>query len=105
MPEPSRTPRTYVPWTLSKAHDTGQLVCVSCGLCPGKRYYRPADLKVVFGDMDAHSLAPFMKCERCGKKDYMRAELVTPIGEEAVRIKVRRLVRIKTKRVPVWRDD
>ena len=38
-------------WTLSKAHDSGQLVRVTCVYCSVKHWYAPADLQRLLGDI------------------------------------------------------
>lgn len=47
-----------------------------------------------------------MKCERC-KVESGTLDVTTfvPTGKEAVGLKIRRLVKIEFKRVPVWKDE
>jgi hypothetical protein len=105
---PEQHPKNRPPngsWTLSQAHDVGQLVGVRCGHCPGKRYYRPGCLIQLFGNMECHSLEVSMSCERCGRGDEIRARVFIPTAQERMQMKVRRLVAIMIKRVPVWKDE
>lgn len=92
-------------WLLSSAHDAGQLVRVSCGYHDDRRYYRPADLIQIFGDIDVNRLGRLMKCERCGRRDNIDVEARLLPAQERDRITVRRLVEIKIRKLPVWRED
>lgn len=103
---PEQPPKSnYVIWTLSRAHDVGQLVRVRCRLCPGWRHYMPDDLRRLLGDVDVHGIARRMRCELCGRRDEMQAEVFIPVAAERMRLTVRRLVDIKVRKVPVWRDE
>lgn len=92
-------------WTLSRAHNVGQIVGVRCGHCPGKRYYHPADLMQLLGNVECCHLEMLMKCERCQRGDEISTQVFIPLAEDRQKMKVRRLVAIKIKRVPVWRDE
>lgn len=46
-----------------------------------------------------------MKCEKCGQNDYLKAEIVSASAAERQAIKVRRLVEVKMRKVPVWREE
>ncbi|WP_378947795.1 hypothetical protein [Mesorhizobium sp. ANAO-SY3R2] len=50
------------------------------------------------------SLVHRMKCE-AGDHGTMRVEAIYPTGKEAIGLKIRRLVAIKIRRVPVWREE
>ncbi|RJT23002.1 hypothetical protein D3227_39150 [Mesorhizobium waimense] len=76
-------------WTLSNAHEVGQLVLVRCGLCNVKRWYQPSDLREIFGDVEAELVDSKMSCERCGKNDFMHAETHNPSARERQGIRVR----------------
>ncbi|MEX0956420.1 MAG: hypothetical protein WDZ83_14570 [Rhizobiaceae bacterium] len=78
---------------------------VRCMNCFVTRHYLPADLKTVLGNVDCDDLDGYMKCERCGKGDCIRAEPVSLSAQERQRNRVRRLVRIKWKKVPEWREE
>jgi hypothetical protein len=91
-------------WLLSSAHDAGQLVRVSCHRHDDARYYRPADLIQIFGDVDVNRLDQSMKCELCGRQD-LDIDVRLPSAMERDRIKVRRLVEIKVTKRPVWREE
>jgi hypothetical protein len=90
---------------LSWAHARGHLVQVGCGFHSGVRYYVPDDLIRLFGDVDVQSLERKMKCSRCGRGDNMEVDLRLPSAAERQRMTIRRLVDIRVKRIPVWRDD
>ena len=78
---------------------------MACGYCPGERYYLPNDVVQVLGDIDIHKLAYRIRCERCGRGDNIDAEAYLPVASERMGIKVRRLVEIKVRRIPVWADE
>jgi hypothetical protein len=102
MPEqpPSKRPSA---WTLSKANDSGQLVRVRCAHCNITRHYLPADLQWLVGDIPADAIR--MRCEKCGKREWMRVSFENLPAAERQGIRIRRLVEIKLRRVPVWQDE
>jgi hypothetical protein len=104
MPEQPPKTRNLI-WLLSLAAAHGQLVWVECGYCRGRRYYLPDDLRKVFGDADVNRLARKMRCERCGRSDNMEVDVVLPPPAERVTMSIRRLVEIRVKKTPVWRDE
>jgi hypothetical protein len=65
-------------------------------MCPGWRYYEPADLQRLLGDIDANAVERRMKCERCGKGDSMQAEVLIPVAAERTQLTMQRLVTIKS---------
>ena len=88
---------------LSQRADGSHLVRVSC--CE-PRYYDPADLLTLIGDVPVLALGDHMaKCETCGSRNFIRVRLVSPTGAERARIKVRRLVEIRLIKRPVWRYE
>ena len=92
-------------WTLSNAHEVGQLVRVQCGLCNVRRWYQPKDLMEIFGDVEAELVGGKMNCERCGKNDCMHVQTQNPSARERQDIRVRRLAEIRVVRRMVWRDE
>jgi hypothetical protein len=47
-----------------------------------------------------------MKCERCGDgSGTLDVSTFVPTGREAVGLKIRRLVKIEFRRVPVWKEE
>lgn len=104
MPEQPPKRRTMI-HLLSYAVRWGQLVYVECGYCRGRRYYRPGDLRKVFGNIDVNRLALRMKCELCGRGDNMECDVYLPVAAERARMTIRRLVEIRIKKIPVWRDE
>ncbi|TIS90620.1 MAG: hypothetical protein E5W89_12060 [Mesorhizobium sp.] len=105
MPDTGGRRKRGSAWTLSNAHDIGQLVLVRCGLCNVKRWYQPSDLRDIFGDIEAEQVGSKMTCERCGKNDFMHAETINPTAGERQGIRVRRLTEIRVVRRVVWRDE
>lgn len=101
MPEPYRK-KAY---TLSMAETHARYALVWCRYCKQRRYYRLADLRAVFGDVDCDSVVDHhnwrcTKCDGTGRVD-MRLEEPPADGSGIVR----RLVRIDTIKRPVWRDE
>lgn len=105
MPErrPSRYDRQR---RLCDAHNAGQYIKVRCGLCHGPtRYYYPADLMRLLGDVPVIALQALMRCEKCGHKQYLDIDVVKASAAERAAFKVRRLVEVKVKKLPVWREE
>jgi hypothetical protein len=102
MPEqpPSKRPSA---WTLSKAHRAGQLVRVRCGHCNIARHYVPADLQRLAGDLPAAAIK--MRCEKCGKSEWMRVSFENLPAAERQEIRVRRLAEVRLVRKVIWRDE
>jgi hypothetical protein len=90
---------------LSKAAEIGQLVRVTCAFCRIVRHYQPSDLQELIGDVDVDGIQGRMRCEKCGRRDYMAAVFLFPTARELAEIRVRRLVGIKMIRKVIWRDD
>lgn len=90
---------------LSQANASGgsSLIRVACPYCKLTRHYFPADLIQIFGDIEIDDIMRRTNCEKCQSR--IDAKLIWPSGKEAVGIKIRRLVAIKIRRVPVWRED
>lgn len=102
-------PKPYWPkkndYPLSRLNEGGiRLVRVTCRYCKRTHNYRLDDLIQIFGDMDTDDLPRRMTCEQ-GHTGLMDVEAFSPTGKEAVGLRIRRLVAIKIKRVPVWRED
>jgi hypothetical protein len=75
-------------------------------LCKRTHNYFAHDLIQIFGDVDIDSLMRRMKCERCGDgSGTLDVNVFAPTGKEAVGLKIRRLVRIEFRRVPVWKEE
>ncbi|QPC94731.1 hypothetical protein [Mesorhizobium sp. INR15] len=87
------------------AHNAGQAAKVRCGLCSVTRFYKPAELREVYGNVTIREIGQKMRCMKCDKGEYMDADLLVPLGAEAISIKYRRLVRIEFLRHIVWRDE
>jgi hypothetical protein len=103
MPEP------YWPkhqgFALSDAHALGRIVRVGCGYHKTARFYRPADLKEIFGDIQVDDLATRMYCEKCGSPGYAQIDCLSPSIAELQTMTIRRLVRIKWERRLIWEDE
>jgi hypothetical protein len=91
-------------WTLSNAHDTGQLVRVYCGPCCKKRWYLPSDLKQLVGDIEAGDIPRHMRCEKCCNKE-LQVEFQYLTARERQGIRIRRLAEVRIVRKVIWVDD
>lgn len=103
-------PERYWPkkgdYCLSNLNDGMRLVRVRCPYCKRTHNYFAHDLIQIFGDVDVDSLMHRMKCERCGPSSgTLDVDIFAPTGREAVGLKIRRLIRIEFKRVPVWKEE
>lgn len=104
MPEPY-WPKSKHSYRLSDASRNQTIARVRCAYCKRTVHYNPVDLIVIFGDIEVDDLMDKMKCE--GGKDHGRLDVrcISPSGADAVGLKLRRLVSIQLKRVPIWRED
>ncbi|MHC2791190.1 DNA-directed RNA polymerase subunit RPC12/RpoP [Mesorhizobium jarvisii] len=105
MPEQPETWPRGVPWRLTNAHDAGQVAGIRCGRCNIKRFYKPLDLRELIGNVTIGEVKEKMRCQKCGSKEWMDAELFHPTGEQAHAIRFRRLKEIRWERRVVWRDE
>lgn len=80
------------------------LIRTTCRYCKQSHAYRPEDLIYIYGDVGIDSLMDRMKCE-AGEHGYLDVTTFAPTGSQAVGLKVRKLVRVDIKRIPVWRED
>ncbi|UWU17353.1 hypothetical protein N2599_31890 (plasmid) [Rhizobium sullae] len=91
--------------TLSQYDDgSNMLININCIRCKIRHHYRPQDLLEVCGDVALDKVTRQFRCERCGRKDYLEVSLDSLMTSEMTKLKVRRLVKIKTIRRPVWED-
>lgn len=90
---------------LSNLNDGRQLVLVDRASCKRTNHYVPSDQTQVLGDADLGSLITRMTCETSDDDGWMRVEAIYPSGKKAMGRKIRRLVLIKTRREPVWREE
>lgn len=102
---PERPPNRYeLSRRLSHAHADRQYIKVKCGVCFGPaRHYYPADLIRLIGDVPILSLRREMRCEKCGHKEYLDIDVLSASAAE--RATVRRLVEVKVRKLPIWRED
>lgn len=87
------------------AQNAGQVARIRCGHCNIKRFYKPGELREVIGNVTIDELRRKVRCEKCGSKDSMSAELFHPVGAEAQTIRFRRLLEIRWERRVIWRDE
>ena len=103
MPEPYWPKKNDYP--LSRVAENRALLRCTCSYCKRSVVYRPEDLIEIFGDMDTDALMDRMKCEASPDHGYLGVKTFVPTGSEAVGLKIRRLVRLQIRRVPVWSED
>lgn len=77
------------------AHNAGQVARIRCGYCSIKRFYKPLELREVIGNVSIDQVRAKVRCEKCGRKESVDAELFHPVGQELVTIRFRRLVEIR----------
>ena len=82
----------------------GQLIKITCTWCKLSHWYFPSDLRILFGDVMFREIENRFRCQKCGKKEYLKADIHHPSAEERAGMKVRRLVAIKIVRRPVWKE-
>ena len=104
MPEPYWPKHSREGLRLSWSHQNLHLIRVRCAYCKTVRNYFPADLIQIFGDLEIDILMDRMTCEK-GKHGRLDVRTFLPQGAEAVGVRIRRLVAIQIKRIPVWRDE
>lgn len=103
MPEPSSRTRRVVQ-TLSRAHEIGQLIRVRCINCNITRYYLPGDLLKLMGDIPFWDVERHMRCDRCKRREF-DVDILLPSAVQRVKIRVRRLVGVRTVRRVMWSDE
>lgn len=92
-------------FTVSTAAEHSMIVKVRCGLCKVTRRYHPDDIIKLIGDVALGDIAPKFSCETCTSRDYPKADWDHVRGPDVGKTKIRRLVRVRYIRVPVWRDE
>jgi len=105
MPEkaPSRMDVLSAP-TLSSYAQGSHFVKITCELCRVQRFYEPVDIMQLCGNISVRQIAKQFRCEKCGRKDYLDVDLVSPSAAERPGMSVRRLTEIRIIRKPVWKD-
>ncbi|MGO4440073.1 hypothetical protein [Rhizobium sp. RAF56] len=92
-------------WKLSDAEHVGQLLSITCQMCNVTRYYFPADFLKFNEDISLDQIGAKIRCEQCGRRDFIFFYVKTPAGADYGKLPVRRLERVRTVQVPVWRDE
>ncbi|TPI31514.1 hypothetical protein FJ414_23435 [Mesorhizobium sp. B3-1-6] len=78
---------------------------IRCARCNLKRFYKPLELREVIGNVTIDEVQGKVRCQNCGSREWMEAELFHPTGEQAHKIRFRRLVEIRWERRVIWRDE
>jgi hypothetical protein len=63
----------------------------------------PADLQQLAGDVPADGIR--MRCDTCGKREWMRVSFENVPAAERQRVRVRRLAEVRMVRKVIWRDE
>ena len=92
-------------FTVSTAGQHSMLVKVRCGLCRVTRLYHPDDIIALIGDVAIWDIAPRFSCETCKSREYLKADWTHIAGPDVGKTRIRRLVRVRYIRVPVWKDE
>ena len=77
------------------AHDAGRVVGIRCGKCNLTRLYKPLELREMIGNVTIDKVREKVRCQQCGSREWMDAQLLHPNGEQAHTIRFRRLVQIR----------
>jgi hypothetical protein len=100
LPKQNRDKRGLPPFMLSSAVRNGSLVEARCVGCSPLRWYHPADLILLYGDVPAIRL---MRCGRC--RSLLNIKVTSPLTEERQKIRLRRLDRVWWVGSVSWRDE
>lgn len=90
---------------LSHAINQRQIVTTKCAACNSRHHYYPEDLQKLFGDIECDDIQDRIRCDRCAGRETMRVSVHGLAASERQAIRMRRLVDIKIRKVPVWRDE
>jgi hypothetical protein len=104
MPEKNGYSRADMAFTLRHADEHNMLVRVTCQHCRITRRYLAKDLLTLCGPVGIHDIPRWFRCEKCDEKHWMVADWESLYGDAIGKVQVRRLVKVKYKRVPVWKD-
>jgi len=102
MPEPY-WPKRKGAFTLSDADRNDMLIRVRCPYDKRERWFLPAELRQVYGDIEVDDLVFPLKCTRCGSLSEVKGEV--PPAAERQKITLRRLVEVRYVRRAKWRDE
>lgn len=102
MPEPYWIKHKHA-YTLSMAERNRTVIRVHCAYCKRTAYYHPVDLMEIYGDLEVDDLMERMRCEN-GDHGSLDVKCLSPSAEEMQGIKLRRLVAIQLRRIPIWSE-
>ncbi|MDX8479065.1 hypothetical protein RFN28_11345 [Mesorhizobium sp. VK24D] len=105
MPEQPEKWSRGAAWSLTHAHDAGQVAGIRCARCNITRYYKPLELREVIGNVTIEEVRDKVRCQQCKSREWMSAQLFHPTGEQAHTIRFRRLVQIRWEKRVIWRDE
>lgn len=107
MPEKTHLSYKERQYTLKVAiANNARLVHVTCKWCRLKHTYLIEDILTLAGNVPAHSLAQYFRCDRCKKKDYMTAEVGWIYEPDHLgKLVVRRIKSIYYERKVEWKEE
>ena len=100
-PSPFKKPEL----SLGNAAVSSLYVRIRCGRCRIVHVYDPDDLVKLCGDLAIYDVAARFRCERCKRREYLRADWHHVYGPDIGKTVIRRLVGMSRREYPVWRDD
>ena len=68
-------------------------------------FYKPLELREVIGNVTIDEVREKVRCQKCGSREWMDAELFHPTGEQAHTIRFRRLKEIRWEKRVIWQDE
>ena len=103
---PEKTSFTYreKSYTLADADRNGQIIEAHCKWCHVTCHFRPADMIAVLGNQKTYSIADYITCQTCRKKDYMLARPRSYAGSEIGTLQVRELVEVYYVKKSRWKN-
>ena len=101
-PMPSRNDRGPI---LSDVDRWGNHIRVRCSWCRTTRFFLPADMQTLFGDIEIDHLDRKLTCGKCGRRDYVHVNSISLTAQQKANTTLRRLEKIKMVRRVGWRDE
>lgn len=104
MPEPY-WPKRKGTYPISEAEKNTRYARVWCTYCKHERYFRLADLRTAFGNIECDDIVyqGRWRCSNCDGKGSLDCKVEDPPASKS--ITVRRLVEVRYVRRPVWKDE
>ena len=104
MPEKNVLSRKEKAFGLAQADVHSMIVRITCQACRLTHRYLSRDLLLLCGDIGIHQIPRKFRCDKCKSKEWMAANWESNHGDQIGKLAIRRLVKVKYVRVPVWED-